>query len=380
MLAVVAGPALAAPPTNDDAATPHDLLLSLTGTRNAPTDAVTGVQAFGVDTSEATSSSGDPVLKNDNETSSCNSLPTQGNDTVFYRLRFLDGGPLFERTAITIDTTGSTYPTAIAVYRGSISQATLIRCERPNLANGAATVDLVTEQNDPGTLDYFVEVASVGGSGLLNLFVRATDVQPPTLVLSAPSGAEPNKLTRFTLQERTDRGIGLVPDGPVVWSVTFTPVASAGTTPTPVEPPYTVDPDGDGAEITVRWPRNGNGFGRAVARVSDAAGNVGRSTLQVRVMDRTPPQVTLSTSRGNAARRQIAATIRCNESGKASITLRTTTAKPRTSQISAIRAGVRRRVVFRHVRTPTVFFLDYVCYDGANNASRSRTLPGLIGY
>ena len=80
------------------------------------------------------------MLESLNETSNCNDIPVPGNDTVFYRLTGID-----ERTAITIDTLGSTYQTAVAVFEGSIAKPNIIRCERGNLAGGTSSVDFVSE-------------------------------------------------------------------------------------------------------------------------------------------------------------------------------------------------------------------------------------------
>ena len=185
LLVVVPAVASAAPPINDSATTPLDIsTTNLLGIRVAARDAQTGALIFGVDMADATPAPDDPVLKNDNDQSNCNPIPTQGTDTVFFRLTGIN-----ERTAITIDTLGSTYQTGIAIFEGSIAQGSIIRCERGNLVGGTSSVDFVSEAGKT----YFVEVASVTGSGLLNLYIRAHDIQPPTIAISAPSTCSPSR-------------------------------------------------------------------------------------------------------------------------------------------------------------------------------------------
>ena len=221
LLVVVPAVASAAPPINDSATTPSDI--STTRASSASASPAPMTQRAGGDLRRGHGrrhpAPEDPILKNDNDQSSCNTVPTQGTDTVFYRLTGIN-----ERTAITIDTLGSTYQTAIAIFEGSIAQNTIIRCERGNLVGGTSSVDFVSEMGKT----YFVEVASVTGSGLLNLFIRATDMQPPNIAISAPSVlAEPNGTTMFQLAggnvTARDNGSGVNTSRAYEWSAAFQP-------------------------------------------------------------------------------------------------------------------------------------------------------------
>jgi len=374
VVVVCAAPGSAAPPTNDSLATPHDIQLQLNGVRALASDATLGGAAvFGVDTSEATTTPEEPVLAVANETSACNDVAVQGSDTVFYRLRQNDGGPLRERTLVTLDTTDTSYSTAIVVFKAAVDrpipESTVIRCERANLVGGAATTTFVTEVG----FDYFVEIASVGGVGTMNLFVRATDVQPPMLTLTAsPALGSPNGTTTFTVVE-TEDGSGKSTGG-FDWKAYFTPDGGTRT-----ERPVLVAPEGD--EATVRWPPGTvPGQGEVVVRKWDVAGNVGRASVRIRVRDRTPPTITQSGYRRETARRRIAAWIRCDEAGTASITLRASGSRPKFARALKVRKGVRRTVVFRAVRVPSVFQLEYTCEDRAANTSATRYRVDLIGF
>jgi hypothetical protein len=99
----------------------------------------------------------------------------------------------------------------------------------------------------------------------------------------------------------------------------------------------------------------------------------------VRVKDRTPPKLTLTTYRLNPRRHTISVSIRCSESGKADVQLRVGGRKPLHVTILRVRGAVRRTVMFRRVPTPSAFALDYLCTDAAGNASRVRTLADLFG-
>jgi hypothetical protein len=367
-------PASAAPPTNDSLLAPHDIVISstgLAGTRVFAVDGTVGLPIFGVDTTEATTTAEEPFLASPNETSDCNDFAVQGSDTVFYRLRqqLADATlvPLPERTSITLDTTDSSYATAIVVYREAIAQPNAIRCERSNLAAGAAMTTFVTEPD----VEYFVEVASVGGAGAMNLFVRATDIQPPTVVLSAsPALGSPGRTTTFTVNA-TDDGSD-VSTRAIEWTATYLPDnAPPGAAPTPLK----VERSAEGDQITVRWPAGTvPGTGQVIARAWDQAGNVGRSSLSIKVRDRQPPRVVSGTYRRQAARGRVAATIRCNEPGTATITLRVGGRGARPARGLKVQKGVARTVVFRSVPRPSVFQLEYVCFDREPARNQSATL------
>ncbi len=367
---LVALPAVAsaAPPTNDSAATPTDISTgnNLTGIRVAATDVARGSQIFGIDMTEATAAPDDPMLKNDNDQSNCNTIPVRGDDTVFYRLTGIN-----ERTAITLDTLGSTYQTAIAVYDSSIAQANVIRCERGNLIGGTSSVDFVTQAGHT----YFVEVASISGSGLLNLFIRATDIQPPMISISAPSVlAAPNGTSRFLLNglEDADHGSGVDKARAYEWSATFTPDRPPGQSSTAVAVPVTVSPGGD--EMTVQWPPNTDwkaGSGTAMVRVWDNAGNVGTARLTLKVRDREAPKVRRARVIPADARRRLTLRGTCTEPGRLHMEFHKQTKGRKFSReidIPIKRAGVVRSATWKRVR-PDVYLATWTCFDNSGNKS-----------
>jgi hypothetical protein len=365
---LVALPAVAsaAPPINDSAATPADISTgnNLTGIRVAATDVARGAPIVGVDMSDATPSPDDPVLQNPNDQSNCNTIPVQGTDTVFYRLTGIE-----DRTAITIDTLGSTYQAAIAIFEGSISQATVIRCERGNLVGGTSSVDFVSEAGKT----YFVEVASVTGSGLLNLFIRAHDIQPPAISISAPSVlAEPNGTSRFILGslEGADKGAGVDTTRAYQWSASFTPDRPIGQVTSPVSLPVTVSPEGD--VMTVQWPPNTDwkaGSGTAMVRVWDRAGNVGSARLTLKVRDRIAPKVLRTRVVSSKARKRVTLRGTCSEPGTLTMEFRNQTRNRnfrRKIDIVIKRPGVLRSATWKRVR-PDVYLAQWTCEDLSSN-------------
>lgn len=369
LLVALPAVASAAPPINDSATTPRDISTAnnLTGVRVAARDAVDGSLIVGVDTTEATQSPEDPVLESLNETSNCNDIPVPGNDTVFYRLTGIN-----ERTAITIDTLGSTYQTAVAVFESSIAKANIIRCERGNLAGGTSSVDFVSEAGKT----YFVEVASISGSGLLNLFIRATDIQPPAIAISAPSVlAEPSGTSTFQLVgtvTETDHGSGVDTSRAYEWSATFTPDVPNGPPAAPI--PIAVTPVPGNESIKVEWPAQTDwkaGSGTAMVRVWDLAGNMGTARLTLKVRDRMAPKVLKARVIPGDRRRRVTLRATCSEPGMLHMEFRNQTRGHklrRTIDVPIRRAGVVRSATWKRIRAD-VYLAQWTCKDNSGNTT-----------
>jgi hypothetical protein len=368
--AVAVPPAFAAPPPNDTPAGAYDLVpANNIGNRNVPrySDA-TGASfaAQNIDVTEATSAPDDPLLQTPNvEDSDCNNLPTSGYRTVFYKIR------LQERHALTIDTAGSQAPTILGLYEEGVSAATLVSCARGNLVDSQTALTYVTR---PGTT-YFLEVAGTtpaAGPTKVNLFMRATDVQPPVLTITANQGdAQPGKRALFGLSATPDAGSGDDPAAMPVWTITFTPDGTSA----PVELEATPVVDTNGYEVRVQWPGGRAGWGQARVTLTDRAGNVGSNTLKVRVRDRTPPTFSGRTERQRSGyradhRRNIVwAWARCTERGWVQFQL----LGPRRGRVTpkVPRAGVRKVVRWTKL-PPGGYLLTYRCRDAAGNWSATR--------
>jgi hypothetical protein len=368
VLALAAGPAYAAPPVNDSPAGAIDINQTgggFVGARQAAPIAPEDRTGLGLDVTEASSNTAEDVELLPGEASSCNT-PSRGNYTVYFRL-----GTFSDRTAITIDTLGSTYANAVAVFAGPPAVETLRHCERENLAGGAASVSFVTSTG----VDYFVEVAATNGPGRLKLFVRATDIQPPRVSIATTS-LRPDLGGRsiFSPAENTprDEGSDLADPSirPPVWTVDFA-VDGGGTR----QPRIASRLEDGGIEVT--WPDGTRMIGRATVRlrVWDRAGNEGSATLTVTVRDREPPRVR-SGLRLNERRRQVWARVRCTEAGRALVVLRSSRGNMAHPPIK-LPAGKWRNARFPNVR-PGVYIVTYQCIDMAGNASERTATPFLF--
>lgn len=267
---------------------------------------------------EATTSAADPVLSKDG--TSCPGPtfadPTSVQGTAWFRLAAgTDGAIRFpETTFVTLDTLGSTFSGGqgaggyvLAVYEGSVSQATLGYCEARNLGSGSqgGPHALLGFRAQPNT-DYFLEVAGVNGSAPtdLQLSMRQFDIQAPTISLSSRNtAADFGRRSEFTVSV-ADAASGPDPTG-VRWRVQIEnrppllPIRTCEGAGDPTTPGTCIHIDGPNTyTLRVVWPRKVAGVSRedganvtVSASIADRAGNNATQSLQFKLKDRTPPKL-----------------------------------------------------------------------------------------
>ena len=223
---------------------------------------------------------------------------------------------------------------------------------------------------------YFVEVASVSGSGLLNLFIRATDIQPPAIAISAPSVlAEPSGTSTFQLVGTvtdTDHGSGVDTSRPTSGRRRSRRTSRGRPPADPI--PIAVTPVPGNESIKVEWPAQTGwkaGSGTATVRVWDRAGNMGTARLTLKVRDRMAPKVLKARVIPADRRRRVTLRATCSEPGMLHMEFRNQTRGHklrRTIDVPIRRAGVVRSATWKRIWAD-VYLAQWTCKDTSGNTT-----------
>ena len=312
------------------------------------------------------------------------SMHESAQRTVWYEVtQDSTGAPFDQSTLVMIDTGGSTFPSALAVFSDSIptfKQATpvlptnTVACDRNPVGNIPSVVSFLTKRGHRYFLLAGVHPsASLSGMTSLRLSMRILDVETPVVSILLPNAPDVSRDFEYTVgsPDATASGPHLaVTQRQLGKTTTFKPVdlgARCGVKGRLKAGQYCVN----GSSVFVHWQpltTSSKVTGTVAADYTDRAGNVGHNSLQTQLRDRVAPVLSSNTDARWTRRGRLFVITTCF-GGPGSIEIET-------------QVGARKRSVgtvgFKHktLRLKKAFpkaarrstFIHVICRDRSGNA------------